>query len=653
MRDPDENPAADADEAPEAEAALPEPSADGDASAEQERRRKRRRRVETLNELPVVDVDVDENEEPTERMSVVSGRIQLIGDSSVVVTERSPEPEASVIIDEPLPEPEASVIIDEPPPEPEASVIIDEGAAEVRRDTDSYETLDEMEIVDDEPSGPLEIPDEEAPEVEEIEAEEAEEVDEDAGPEVTTEEIEAEEVEEVDEDAGPEVTGEEVEAAQVEEVEAEEVEEVDEEAGPDVTDEEVEAEEIEKVEASEEAEAAEVEEVEAEDVDEDAGPEVTDEEGEELEEVEAEEEVEPMEAEEAFSSVPPVTKQPTSTPPPFTKKKVESIPPPPPPAPVSTEQVDVDEDVAPQVLAIPEDDVKRDFKVAVEREALEAAAIEVIPPEFMVEEDDAPKPPRPRPRRPKRVRKWYEEIFGDEYLMNEPKLSDFQTRREIDFVEKGLGLRPGAMILDLACGSGTHAIGMSKRGYQVVGLDYSVAMLAIAGEEAQEHDIKINFLHGDMRDLQFGPTFDGVYCIGTSFGYFDEENNQKVVQGIRKALKPGGVFLLEVDNRDFVMRSQPNLLWYEGDGFICMEETSFDYISSRLTVNRTMLMDEGGKKVSKYSIRVYSLHELGTILHNEGFSVNRIGGHRAAPMAFLGEESPKIIITARKKAEEG
>jgi hypothetical protein len=84
-----------------------------------------------------------------------------------------------------------------------------------------------------------------------------------------------------------------------------------------------------------------------------------------------------------------------------------------------------------------------------------------------------------------------------------------------------------------------------------------------------------------------------------------------------------------------------------------MEETSFDYISSRLTVNRTMLMDEGGKKVSKYSIRVYSLHELGTILHKEGFSVNTVGGHRAAPLAFLGEESPKIILTARKKAEEG
>jgi len=571
MRDPDENLPTEIDEEPGEEIETPDPSMDEDGPVDgEETPRRRRKRVDTLNDLPAVDVAVDEEEEPTERMSVVSGRIQVIGDASVVVTERAPEPEDSVIIDEPPREAEPSVIIDEPPREAVPSVIIDEPEEDVRRDTDSYETMDDVEIVD--------------------EVEEAEE---------STEEIEAVEEEE-------EAAVEEEEEAAVEEVEVEEEEEA----------------------AVEEAE-------------------------EEVQALEPEEDVVPLEADEAFSSVPPVTKKTTSTPPPFTKKQVESVPPPPPPAQVSSKQVDVGEDVAPQVLAIPEDDVKRDYKVAVEREALESAAIEVIPPEFMVEEDDRPKPPRPRPKRPRRPRKWYEEIFGDEYLMNEPKLSDFQYRREIDFVEKMLGLRPGAMVLDLACGSGVHAIGMSKRGYQVVGLDYSVAMLAIAGEEAQEHDIKINFLHGDMRDLQFGPTFDGAYCIGTSFGYFDEETNHKVIQGIRRALKPGGVLLLEVDNRDFVMRDQPNLLWYEGDGFICMEETSFDFISSRLTVNRTMLLDEGGKKVSKYSIRVYSLHELGTILHKEGFSVNTVGGHRAAPLAFLGEESPKIILTARKKAEEG
>lgn len=323
--------------------------------------------------------------------------------------------------------------------------------------------------------------------------------------------------------------------------------------------------------------------------------------------------------------------------------------PPPPPSSGEHSKVEVEDD-SPPMVAIPEEDVRRDYKVAVERQALETAA-EVIPPEFLVEEGATPPKP-PRPKRKRRPRRWYEEIFNDDYLLAQPELSSFQLRREIDFIENGLGLRPGAMLLDLACGPGTHAIEMAKRGYQVVGLDLSVAMLAIAGEEAQTQEQKINFLHGDMRDLQFGPTFDGVYCIGSSYGYFDEENNHKVLQGVHNALKPGGVFMLEVDNRDYLLREQPNLLWFEGDGFTAMEETSFDFISSRFNVKRTLLFNDGGKNLMEYSIRVYSLHELGNMLHNIGFAVVSVGGHRAAPRTFMGEEAPKIIISAVKRAEE-
>ncbi len=371
------------------------------------------------------------------------------------------------------------------------------------------------------------------------------------------------------------------------------------------------------------------------------------------------------------TSPPPAPKRPDSLPPPPAPAAASPQPPPPPPPPAAAaspqpppppppvkaadraERMEVRSDQAPAVLSIPEDDVPRDYKVKLQREAMEAAA-EIIPPEFMSEVDSLePEKPRPRPKRPVKPKRWYEEIFGDDWLRNQPKLTAFQVRREIEFVEKGLGLQPGTMLLDLACGTGLHAIGLAKRGYQVVGLDLSVAMLAIAGEEAQAQDLKINFLHGDMRDLQFGPTFDGVYCVGSSFGFFNEENNVKVLEGVHRALKPGGIFLVEVVNRDYALRNQPNLLWYEGDGHICMEETSFDFISSRLGVKGTMLLDEGGKRVFDYSIRVYSLHELGMMLHNAGFSVHRVGGHRAEPGRFLGEDSPRIIIAAQKLSEEG
>ena len=81
------------------------------------------------------------------------------------------------------------------------------------------------------------------------------------------------------------------------------------------------------------------------------------------------------------------------------------------------------------------------------------------------------------------------------------------------------------MILDLACGTGQHAVELASRGYSVVGYDLSVAMLARAADEAQDRSQKLNFLQGDMREMAFEEMFDGVYCWSTSFGYFDDEKN--------------------------------------------------------------------------------------------------------------------------------
>ena len=80
---------------------------------------------------------------------------------------------------------------------------------------------------------------------------------------------------------------------------------------------------------------------------------------------------------------------------------------------------------------------------------------------------------------------------------------------------------------------------------------------------------KLNFVQGDMREMTFEDTFDGVYCWNTSFGFFEEEKNAQVVQRVHKALKKGGQFMLEVGNRDYIIRQAPSLAWFEGDGCIC------------------------------------------------------------------------------------
>lgn len=261
----------------------------------------------------------------------------------------------------------------------------------------------------------------------------------------------------------------------------------------------------------------------------------------------------------------------------------------------------------------------------------------------------APPPMNEAAANRKKTRPWWEDLFNDDFIRTMAKITDADIAREANFIEESLGCEAGATILDLACGTGRHAVELASRGYQVVGFDLSLAMLARASDEAQDRKQKINFVQGDMREMTFEETFDGVFSWNTSFGYFDEEKNAAVIAKVHRALKKGGQFLLDVVNRDNLVRSAPSLAWFEGDGCICMDEMQIDFITSRMKVKRTLMMDDGRTKEIEYSIRVYSLHELGKMLHDNGFRVAEVSGRTGTPGVFFGCESPRTLILAEKR----
>lgn len=254
------------------------------------------------------------------------------------------------------------------------------------------------------------------------------------------------------------------------------------------------------------------------------------------------------------------------------------------------------------------------------------------------------RPTRPRPHA------WWEVFFDDDYLRTVRPPSREQIARTCDFIEARLGLRPGATLLDVGCGLGLHVLEMASRGYLGVGLDLSLPMLSRASEEAQARSLRVNFLHSDMREMTFDGAFDAVLCLGTTLGYFDEETNRRIVERLYRALRPGGVLLLDLVNRDHVIRSQPNLIWFEGDGCVCMEESEFNFFTSRLHVKRTVILDSGRQTENEYSLRLYSLHELGQLLNGIGFRVREVSGREALPGVFFGQESPNLVIVAERRA---
>ena len=251
--------------------------------------------------------------------------------------------------------------------------------------------------------------------------------------------------------------------------------------------------------------------------------------------------------------------------------------------------------------------------------------------------------------RPPRVRPAWEEVFTDDFVRAFPRLTQPQVDPEVTFIENSLGVSKGGVILDLGCGAGQHAVEYASRGYNIIGYDLSITMLALASDEAQERGQKINFLQGDMRDMAFQEMFDGVYSWATSFGFFDEEKNISVIQRVHRALRQSGMFLLDVVNRDFIVTCLPSLNWFEGDGCVCIDDAQFDSFTSRLRVKRTLMREDGKSRDVEYSVRLYGLHEIGKILHDCGFKVIEVSGHPAMPGAYFGAESPRMIILAERK----
>jgi SAM-dependent methyltransferase len=95
---------------------------------------------------------------------------------------------------------------------------------------------------------------------------------------------------------------------------------------------------------------------------------------------------------------------------------------------------------------------------------------------------------------------------------------------------------------------------LAARGFHVVGLDLSTPLLVRGGEEAHRRGLTINFVRGDMRELDFENQFDAAYCLFSTFGFFDDETNKKTLQNVARALKPHGKILIEILNRDYVIQ---------------------------------------------------------------------------------------------------
>ena len=261
----------------------------------------------------------------------------------------------------------------------------------------------------------------------------------------------------------------------------------------------------------------------------------------------------------------------------------------------------------------------------------------------------AERPAAPPAQVGQRKRPWYADIFDEDWYRITPLPPPEQVQREIQFLMQSLKPTPDSQILEVGCGAGQHVIELARRGFKVTGYDMSLQLLIQAGDLAQREGLQVDFLQGDFKDIGIEERFDAAYCLGTRLGYFSDDNNRKVIQSVNRSLKKGGRFLLDIINRDYVIRDLPARIWREGNGCLVLEEVEFEFFTSRLNSKRTVVFEDGRHLEQDVTIRVYSLHEVGNLLHQAGFRVLQVSGNLGHPGTFFGNHSRSLLLLAEKK----
>ncbi|MBK7824006.1 class I SAM-dependent methyltransferase [Nannocystis sp.] len=247
---------------------------------------------------------------------------------------------------------------------------------------------------------------------------------------------------------------------------------------------------------------------------------------------------------------------------------------------------------------------------------------------------------------------WHDDAFGDHFASIQPIDADQSAELDAVFIRKSAELGAGQTVLDVACGDGRHCFALANLGLMVTGLDSSLSQLVRASQRNEATEAGVTLLHGDMRALPRDRSYDVVTCLGSSFGYFEgDAQNRQVLQEMVEVLRPGGKLVLHVFNRDYLVAVMPCRSWWQGRGCLVLDVADMNYFTNRMRIHRTVVFEDGRQFEHHMYFRAYSLHELGKLLTSFGMRVLEVSGSRDTRGRFYGATSAEIWIVAQRRED--
>ncbi|MBE2189242.1 MAG: class I SAM-dependent methyltransferase [Candidatus Kapabacteria bacterium] len=253
------------------------------------------------------------------------------------------------------------------------------------------------------------------------------------------------------------------------------------------------------------------------------------------------------------------------------------------------------------------------------------------------------------------MKQWYEllfENFGNQY---EKENFTQGTSGECDFIEQEMNKEKNLKILDVGCGTGRHSIELTRRGYNVTGIDLSESMLVKARQNALSANLEIDFINCDARDLPFDGEFDVaiMLCEGGFPLMETDEMNYEILKNVAKSLNSKGKFIFTTLNGLFpLFHSVRDFLASQSlEGNASYSKNSFDLMTFR-DHNITELVDDAGKTMTlDCNERYYVPSEISWLLKSLGFTKIEIFGAKLGAYSRndkLSTEDFEMLVVAEK-----
>lgn len=205
----------------------------------------------------------------------------------------------------------------------------------------------------------------------------------------------------------------------------------------------------------------------------------------------------------------------------------------------------------------------------------------------------------------------------------------------------------GGSLLDLCCGPGRHAVEFARRGFRVTAVDRSPFLLDRARKHGADAGVAIEWILEDMRRFYRPESFDVVCNLFTSFGYFqDEQDDLRVLRNIHQSLKENGVLVMELLGKERLARIWQNSICTDlADGSMLVQRNRLLQDWSRISSEWT-LIKEGKAQTFVFEHTVYSGRELKDRLLSSGFQEVQLFGSLQGSAYDL--DALRLVAVARK-----